>query len=73
MTESKPLDVFEVPLKGISLVEASAGTGKTYNITSLYVRAVLELDLEPSQILVMTFTEAATAELKYRLRSRLRE
>jgi len=73
MTKSKPLQVFDVPLKGISLVEASAGTGKTYNITSLYVRAILELNLEPSQILVMTFTEAATAELKFRLRSRLRE
>lgn len=73
MSENKLLPVFDAPLKGISLVEASAGTGKTYNITSLYVRAIVELDLEPSQILVMTFTEAATAELKYRLRSRLKE
>ncbi|MGN8224051.1 UvrD-helicase domain-containing protein [Gracilimonas sp. BCB1] len=70
---SKSLPVFKAPLNGISLVEASAGTGKTYNITSLYVRAVLEKGLEPSQILVMTFTEAATAELKFRLRSRLKE
>jgi exodeoxyribonuclease V beta subunit len=70
---SKPLKVFEAPLKGISLVEASAGTGKTYNITALYVRAILELNLEPDQILVMTFTEAATAELKSRLRNRLKE
>ncbi|MEX2477351.1 MAG: exodeoxyribonuclease V subunit beta [Gracilimonas sp.] len=70
---SKPLKVFEAPLTGISLVEASAGTGKTYNITSLYVRAILELNLEPDQILVMTFTEAATAELKSRLRGRLKE
>ncbi|WP_421774522.1 exodeoxyribonuclease V subunit beta [Gracilimonas sp.] len=70
---SKPLPIFEAPLNGVSLVEASAGTGKTYNITSLYVRAVLEKGLEPSQILVMTFTEAATAELKFRLRSRLKE
>lgn len=69
---STPLKVFEVPIKGISLVEASAGTGKTYNITSLYVRALLENNLEPSQILVMTFTEAATAELKLRLRNRLK-
>jgi exodeoxyribonuclease V beta subunit len=70
---NKPLAVFEAPLKGISLVEASAGTGKTYNITSLYVRAVLEKRFEPSQILVMTYTEAATAELKFRLRNRLKE
>ncbi len=70
---SKPLSVFEAPLKGISLVEASAGTGKTYNITSLYVRAILERGLDPSQVLVMTYTEAATAELKFRLRNRLKE
>lgn len=70
---SQPLNVFEVPLSGISLVEASAGTGKTYNITSLYVRAILEKGLDPSQILVMTYTEAATAELKFRLRNRLKE
>ncbi|SMO33836.1 exodeoxyribonuclease V subunit beta [Gracilimonas mengyeensis] len=67
------LDVFEAPLQGISLVEASAGTGKTHNITSLYVRAIIERNLTPSQILVMTFTEAATAELKQRLRRRMRE
>lgn len=73
MTKGRPLQVFDAPLNGISLVEASAGTGKTYNITSLYVRAILEQNLEPAQILVMTFTEAATAELKFRLRSRLRE
>ncbi|WP_020402824.1 exodeoxyribonuclease V subunit beta [Gracilimonas tropica] len=71
--KTKTLDIFEAPLKGISLVEASAGTGKTYNITSLYIRAILELELEPSQILVMTFTEAATAELKSRIRSRIKE
>lgn len=70
---STPLQVFKAPLEGISLVEASAGTGKTYNITSLYVRAVLEKGLIPSQILVMTYTEAATAELKLRIRNRLKE
>lgn len=73
MLNSKPLHVFKAPLTGISLVEASAGTGKTYNITSLYIRAILELNLQPAQILVMTFTEAATAELKSRLRTRLKE
>src|SRR6056297_865634 len=73
MGDLKQLDIFNVQLKGISLVEASTGTGKTYNIASLYVRAILELGLEPSQILVMTFTEAATAELKSRLRDRIKE
>lgn len=69
----KPLEVFDVPMEGISLVEASAGTGKTYNITSLYLRAILEKHLMPPQILVLTFTEDATSELKTRLRSRLNE
>ncbi|MEO1023540.1 MAG: exodeoxyribonuclease V subunit beta [Bacteroidota bacterium] len=67
----KPLDPFVCPLDGISLVEAGAGTGKTYTITSLYVRAILEKGLLPSSVLVITFTEAATSELKTRIRSRL--
>ncbi|MEX2363193.1 MAG: exodeoxyribonuclease V subunit beta [Balneolaceae bacterium] len=70
---SNALNVFEAPLNGISLVEASAGTGKTYSITSLYIRIILEKGLLPSQILVLTYTEAATAELKFRLRNRLKE
>ncbi len=51
-----------------TLVEASAGTGKTYNIQNAYLRLVLELDLAVQQILVVTFTEAATRELRDRLR-----
>ncbi|MEX0720354.1 MAG: exodeoxyribonuclease V subunit beta [Balneolaceae bacterium] len=70
---NRPLNVFEAPLSGISLVEASAGTGKTYNITSLYIRAILEKDFSPSQVLVLTYTEAATAELKFRLRNRIKD
>lgn len=66
-------NVFDAPLQGISLVEAGAGTGKTYNIASLFVRAILEKELQPTQILVLTYTEAATAELKFRLRNRLKE
>ena len=69
----KQLSVFDVPFKGFSLVEASAGTGKTYNITSLYIRAIVEEDLQPSSILVLTYTEAATAELKSRIRIRIKE
>lgn len=70
---SRPLNVFGIPLEGLSLVEASAGTGKTYSITSLYVRTILEKQLLPAQILVLTYTEAATTELKSRLRTRLRD
>lgn len=68
-----PLKPFEIDLSGISLVEASAGTGKTYNITSLYIRALIELDLSVKNILVVTYTEAATKELKDRLLHRIRE
>lgn len=64
----QPLDLLSVPLEGTNLVEASAGTGKTYTIANLYLRLVLEKDLEPKQILVVTFTEAATKELRERIR-----
>jgi exodeoxyribonuclease V beta subunit len=58
---------------GITLIEASAGTGKTYTITSLVLRLVVEENIEIDRILVVTFTEAATAELQSRIRSRLRD
>lgn len=70
---SKEFDIFEADLRGISLVEAGAGTGKTFNIASLYVRVILEKELLPPNILVLTFTEAATSELKSRLRKRIIE
>lgn len=68
-----------LPLKGSHLVEASAGTGKTWTIAALYVRLVLGhgegigRPLSPSEILVMTFTKAATRELSDRIRRRLVE
>ena len=68
-----PLDVFNCLLDGISLIEASAGTGKTWNICGLYLRLLLERGLEVQQILVVTFTNAATAELRDRIRSRIVE
>ncbi|WP_138429799.1 exodeoxyribonuclease V subunit beta [Fodinibius saliphilus] len=69
----KLLKPFEVAFSGINLVEASAGTGKTYNITSLYIRALIEQDISVGKILVVTYTEAATKELKDRLLDRIRE
>lgn len=66
-------NMLAVPLGGKSLVEASAGTGKTYALSTLLVRLLLEQELTIDQILVVTFTEAATAELKHRVRERLRE
>ena len=70
------------PLHGPRLIEASAGTGKTYTIASLYLRLLLGHGSETSrhqhsltvdQILVVTFTEAATAELRDRIRSKIHD
>lgn len=66
-------DAVEISLDRKNLVEASAGTGKTYAITTLFVRLLLESKLDPSEILVVTFTEAATAELRDRVRGRIVE
>ena len=70
---NRPFDPLELPLAGVQLIEASAGTGKTYSIASLYLRLLLEKRLAVDKILVVTFTEAATAELHERLRRRLAE
>ena len=67
----KQLDVLSVGLDGVQLVEASAGTGKTHTITTLVLRLLLEKRLRLGQVLVVTFTHAATSELRERLRSRL--
>ena len=66
------LDPATLPLAGRHLIEASAGTGKTYNITRLYLRLLLEKELTVQQILVMTFTKAATEELRARIDFELR-
>jgi exodeoxyribonuclease V beta subunit len=73
MTGPRPLDLLNVPLSGTHLIEASAGTGKTYAITGLFLRLLVEGNLGVPEILVVTFTEAATAELKDRIRARLRQ
>ncbi|WP_304334146.1 UvrD-helicase domain-containing protein, partial [Conchiformibius steedae] len=68
-----PFAPLDVPLNGTNLIEASAGTGKTWNIAALFARLVVLEQADVSQILVVTFTKAATAELKTRLRARLDE
>lgn len=73
------LNVLSFPLTGSRLIEASAGTGKTFTIAALYVRLVLghggdnafSRPLTPPEILVVTFTDAATKELRDRIRARL--
>ncbi|MBN2106366.1 MAG: exodeoxyribonuclease V subunit beta [Deltaproteobacteria bacterium] len=73
MKKPQTFSPFNVPLDGSQLIEASAGTGKTYTITSLFLRLILERpDMDVRRILVVTFTEAATGELRDRVRSRLR-
>ncbi|MEF8713295.1 MAG: exodeoxyribonuclease V subunit beta, partial [Accumulibacter sp.] len=78
-TTVESLDPLRFPLHGSRLIEASAGTGKTFTIAALYVRLVLghgaenahARPLTPREILVVTFTEAATQELRDRIRVRL--
>ena len=79
------LDSYSFPLYGASLIEASAGTGKTYTIVNLYLRILLghqptshqssnatqTQPLSVDKILVVTFTNAATAELRERIRDRI--
>lgn len=80
------LDTLRFPLHGLRLIEASAGTGKTFTIAGLYLRLLLghgpveqgerTAHAEPlsvTQILVVTFTEAATAELRGRIRDRIHQ
>ncbi|GLR69759.1 exodeoxyribonuclease V subunit beta [Agaribacter marinus] len=64
---AQPLEPAYIPLYGRHLIEASAGTGKTFNITRLYIRLLLERELSVQQILIMTFTEAATEEIRGRV------
>ncbi|CAM5222558.1 RecBCD enzyme subunit RecB OS=Castellaniella defragrans OX=75697 GN=recB PE=3 SV=1 [Castellaniella defragrans] len=73
--EILPVQPLRFELRGSRLIEASAGTGKTWTIAALYVRLVLGHGGQPArlpaQILVLTFTEAATRELRDRIRARL--
>ena len=60
-----------LPLDGVRLIEASAGTGKTFTLATLFTRLVVERQWRIGQILAVTFTEAATQELRKRIRERL--
>jgi exodeoxyribonuclease V beta subunit len=59
--------------KGASLIEASAGTGKTYTIAGIFLRLLLEQKFSVHEILVVTYTNAATEELRSRIRALLRD
>lgn len=72
---TEPLDTLTLPFGGSRLIEASAGTGKTYTIAGLYVRLLLGHGITHAltceQILVVTFTNAATGELRDRIRKKI--
>ncbi|MBU3660509.1 MAG: hypothetical protein FGM14_11590 [Flavobacteriales bacterium] len=61
-----PFDVVSQKLEGNNSIEASAGTGKTYSLAILTLRLILEKKIPVEKILLVTFTEAAAAELKER-------
>ncbi|WP_320412172.1 UvrD-helicase domain-containing protein [Candidatus Profftia tarda] len=79
MINNKTLDPFSCPLIGECLIESSAGTGKTFTIVILYLRLLLGLggkdicrpSLSIKKILVVTFTESATEELRGRIRDNI--
>ena len=73
MNATKKFDLSNSSLEGRNLIEASAGTGKTYTITALFLRLIIEKSLCVENILVVTFTEAATEELRDRIRTKLRQ
>lgn len=64
-------DVSETLRDGRLAIEASAGTGKTYALTSLAVRYIAERGIPANELLIVTFTRAATAELRNRVRERI--
>ncbi|URJ30801.1 exodeoxyribonuclease V subunit beta [Candidatus Blochmannia vicinus (nom. nud.)] len=75
------LNVLELPLYGVNLIEASAGTGKTYTLIIIYLRLLLCLGsksdfsrpLTVKEILVVTFTQSAAQELRHRIRENIRQ
>ena len=67
----RPQILDRIPLNQHALIEASAGTGKTYTIENLVVEILLKTDATIDKILVVTFTEKATSELRARIRATL--
>ncbi|MDR2871617.1 MAG: UvrD-helicase domain-containing protein, partial [Xanthomonadaceae bacterium] len=72
MTSASHDWILDLPLTGSRLIEASAGTGKTFTLTAWMLRLLLEADAALPDMLAVTFTRAATAELRERVRRRLR-
>ncbi|MEG2075787.1 MAG: UvrD-helicase domain-containing protein, partial [Victivallaceae bacterium] len=73
MSESEKFDAFSCALPGIHLIEAAAGTGKTFTIQVLTARFILEKSIPIEEFMILTFTNAAAAELRLKIRSVLLE
>jgi exodeoxyribonuclease V beta subunit len=69
----KTFDIAKSPLAAFTLIDASAGTGKTYTICGLILRLLLEEGLDIGEVLVVSFTEAATEDLRCRIRQTLEQ
>ncbi len=69
---ARNFDLLESPLEGTNLIEASAGTGKTSTLAALVIRLILEQRYRVDEILVVTYTVAATEELRDRIRRKIR-
>ncbi len=72
-TKYTSFDVKTVALKDSNLIEASAGTGKTFSIALMVIRLIIEKGIPIEKILMVTFTNAAVAELELRVRSFVRK
>ena len=70
-TTTEPTPALEIPLEGRALIEASAGTGKTWTLTGIILRLLIEGRREPREVIATTFTRKAAAEMQQRVQARL--
>ncbi len=69
----KQFSINSTPLEDTGMLEASAGTGKTFSVAILVLRLILEKNIPIHKILMVTFTNAAVAELELRIREFVRK
>ncbi len=73
LSDGAPFNLLDPLPTGTVAIEASAGTGKTFTLAALATRYLAERDITPSDLLIVTFTRAATAELRSRIRQQMIE
>ena len=69
--QPQPFDLRDDLPEGRLVIDASAGTGKTFSLSGIVVRHIVERELQAGELLVVTFTRAAAAELRDRTRAAL--